>query len=265
MHEKLKMEMKERAAYLEDLLKEKSKSIANAPDGILMMKKIKGNTYFFERKESSERSAKYIKRAEEKRAAALAQKEYDELVVGRAEEELNTLYLLMDLYDRGTVEHIFDHMKAPLQTLVKPVWKSDEQFEAEWKSVSYEGNIYNEKAKIYTTAGKVSVRSKSEYMIAEALELNHIPYRYEEPIKFGRTTTFYPDFSVLDIRSRKAYLWEHLGMMDDADYANRALDRIVQYEMNGYFPGEQLIITHETSLHPLTPKIIQIVLEKYFL
>ena len=53
--------------------------------------------------------------------------------------------------------------------------------------------------------------------------------------------------------------------MDDPDYCERALERILLYQRNCIFPGESLILTHETSVHPLNVKCLEIILRHYFL
>ena len=52
-------------------------------------------------------------------------------------------------------------------------------------------------------------------------------------------------------------------MMDDAEYADRALRKLAGYEKNGIFPGENLILTYETRKTPLDQRIIKIMIEHY--
>ena len=61
----------------------------------------------------------------------------------------------------------------------------------------------------------------------------------------------YPDFTVLNLRTRQELYWEHFGMMDDAQYADTAIKKIGQYEQNGIMLGEKLIATFETRSTPL--------------
>ena len=56
-----------------------------------------------------------------------------------------------------------------------------------------------------------------------------------------------------------------MGKMDDAEYCEEALDRITAYEKNGFFPGDSLILTHETLSRPINSKIIDAMIEKYLL
>ena len=114
----------------------------------------------------------------------------------------------------------------------------------------------------YTTNGE-RVRSKSEIIIADLLTKEGIPYRYECPIYLIGIGRIYPDFTVLNIRNRKEFLWEHFGMMDDPVYAENAIHKIRLYEQNGFFPGENLILTYESKKTPINQKILMNLIDKY--
>ena len=73
----------------------------------------------------------------------------------------------------------------------------------------------------------------------------------------------YPDFTVLNVRTRKEMLWEHFGMMDEPEYAEKAVQKIMTYEQNNIFPGENLILTYETRKNPLNQKTIMRKLWQY--
>ncbi len=73
----------------------------------------------------------------------------------------------------------------------------------------------------------------------------------------------YPDFMTLNIQARKEIWWEHLGMMDDPNYVENAIRKIVSYEQNGIFPGENLILTYETKKNPLNQKVIKMMIQRY--
>ena len=151
------------------------------------------------------------------------------------------------------------------QVLIKPVTVPDRQFIEEWKQESYQPKGFQEGSPEYYTGSGIRVRSKSEILIADTLDRYNVPFRYEYPLSIKGFGTIHPDFTVLNVRERKEYLWEHLGMMDDPDYSEKALCRIEQYESDGYFPGEQLIITHETATHPLNTKLINKLIKRYLL
>ena len=105
--------------------------------------------------------------------------------------------------------------------------------------------------------------SLSRLHIADLLNKEGIPYRYEYPILLSGLGTVYPDFTVLNVKRRKELYWEHLGMMDDPEYVEKALQKIAMYEENGIFPGESLILTYETRMNPISPKIVNLMISQY--
>ena len=108
----------------------------------------------------------------------------------------------------------------------------------------------------YTDKGE-RVRSKSEVLIANELYRHGIPYRYEYPVFNNGVIMAAPDFNCLNVRLRKEYYWEHLGMMGKEEYANRNTAKIEKYTLAKDFDETSLILTFETDRHPLNTKIIE--------
>ena len=90
-----------------------------------------------------------------------------------------------------------------------------------------------------------------------------IPYKYERPLVLRTIGKVHPDFTVLNVRTREEFVWEHFGMMDDPGYCERNLGKIVAYEKDGFFPGKNFIMTFETKEHPLNTKIIDKLVENF--
>lgn len=94
-----------------------------------------------------------------------------------------------------------------------------------------------EALKFYTKMG-IIVRSKSEVIIATALYDNNIKFEYEKAIKIS-DGIYYPDFTV-EKKNGDIILWEHLGLIDNPDYRNKAYRKILKYNENGYYQGKIL-------------------------
>lgn len=77
--------------------------------------------------------------------------------------------------------------------------------------------------------------------------------------------TIYPDFTVLNIKTRKTLYYEHFGMMDNPEYCKNALEKIEIYESNGIHLGEELFVTFESSLRPLSLSQLDILIEHSFI
>ena len=84
-----------------------------------------------------------------------------------------------------------------------------------------------------------------------------IPYRYEYPLYLRGLGVIYPDFTVLNVRERKAVYWEHFGRMDDPEYAEKAVRKINCFRQNGYYEEDNTLYTYETGKEPLNQKMIR--------
>ena len=243
--------------------------LKKAPEGRLRISSIKGRPRYYHVSDPENPSGSYIPQSERALACSLAQKDYAKkaLVSLRQErsllQKLRTLYGDSDDFFAGPEEVLFRGSSAR-SALVTPIVPDDESFSADWLSDTYESKpFYDESAEYYS--GEIRVRSKSEWMIAETLSKKGVPFYYERPLYLSGLGTIHPDFTVLNVKRRKTMYWEHMGMMDDEEYAGRALERIEAYLMNGLLPGIDLILTHETAERPLRPRLIEDLIEAYLL
>ena len=133
-----------------------------------------------------------------------------------------------------------------------------------WEKYEYEKKPFLEDVPAHYTRKQERVRSKSEVLIAHTLSRLGISYRYECPLTLGENV-IHQDFTILRIADRKTLYWEHLGLMDDTAYARSAVQRVDDYERNGIFLGEQLIISSETSRIPLNSIKVERMIRHYIL
>lgn len=259
----LRESINKRIDYLQMIAGEKRQSLAKAPEGM-----VKGNRHgtgwqYYYRKTSGEKNGIYIKKKNISLAKALGQKEYDNKVLRVTEKELKLLNQLAAVYEQGTLEEIYQHLPASHWPIVCPVEVPIGEFVEQWQDISYQSKAFAEDAPLFYTNKGERVRSKSEMLIANLLAYHNIPYHYEKPIYLKGYGTVYPDFTVLDVQERKEIYWEHMGLLDDRDYREKALDKIATYIMNDYMPGDQLILTYETGRQPLNMKVIEKIVEQY--
>jgi hypothetical protein len=87
------------------------------------------------------------------------------------------------------------------------------------------------------------VRSKSELVVARALDDLGLEYEYEQKLadpthpKYG----YLPDFTIF--HKGEVYYWEHLGMLDQTTYKQRWEKKQAWYEKNGY--ADRLILSKD--------------------
>lgn len=261
--EKVIQLLKEREMELLKIKKIKEKALEKAPEGYLRISKHgKGHQYYY-RKNPKDLSGQYIKSKDKKLARKLAQKDYDEKVVRSVEKEIKAIGKYLSELPKIGVEDIYSKIHKARQCLVQPIIPTEEDFIKSWESIEYSGKEFDVYApKLYTAKGE-RVRSKSEIIIADSLNREGIPYRYEYPIYVEGWGTVYPDFTVLNVKNRKEIYWEHLGLMDNMDYVEKVLEKMTVYGQNGILPGKNLILTYETAQNPLSQKMVQMMIEQY--
>ena len=102
---------------------------------------------------------------------------------------------------------------------------------------------------IHTTSKGLKVRSKSEMLICDLLDLEGVDYEYEKPlkvrIKSGELIYIHPDFTFSNTYGDEFY-WEHMGMLGDIQYRTKAIKKIETYIENGIIPSDRLFITGES-------------------
>ncbi|MCL2493151.1 MAG: hypothetical protein FWF33_03795 [Clostridiales bacterium] len=110
-----------------------------------------------------------------------------------------------------------------------------------------EGGAGHTEGLVYLTNSGLRVRSKSERTIADALDKNGIPYRYEAALTLGDENRF-PDYTITRPFDGKTILWEHFGRMDQSWYRHKTVEKLALYAQYGFFPFDNLICTYERDL-----------------
>lgn len=252
-----------RINYLFQLKEEKEKALKSVPDGFLRICRRGKKTQYYHRTDPKDFNGVYIREKNAELARKLAQKDYDQKVLCSIDKELIAIEKYISYGPTMYVEQIYESLHKERQKLIQPIVESKEQYIHNWENVKYKGKEFEELTpEIYTAKGG-RVRSKSEVIIADLLNREGIPYRYEYPIYLKGWGKVYPDFTVLNVRKRKELYWEHFGMMDDPNYVESALEKITLYEKNGIFPGGNLILTFETKKNPVNQKIVGLMIKQY--
>ena len=190
---------------------------------------------------------KLLKRIEKDLAKKLAQKAYLLQLKDQLRTQLNFLKAgIPDLSNQPFLK-VFDRLTSDRKKLVTPLITDDDTFVKHWLSAEYERMPFEPGTPVHTTDRGERVRSKSEKILADRFYALGIPYLYEKPVVTSWNKTRVPDFTLLNIRERKTWYWEHFGMMDDKDYVNANISKINEYIKVGIIPGKNLIMTFETK------------------
>ena len=260
--EEIKEKLKKREKQLLKLKKDKEKALRNVPEGSLRVNVNGNRVQYYQRTDSKDLNGIYIREKDHRLVQKLAQKDYDKRILCAAEQEMKAIQKYFSANPKKHVEEIYESLHIQRQKLVLPIKASDEEYVRNWENVEYEGKrFYEDTPELYTARGE-RVRSKSEVIIADLLNKEGIPYRYEYPLELSKFGVIYPDFTVMKIRERKVLYWEHLGMMDEPYYAENAVQKIITYGQNGIVQGKHLILSYETKMKPLDQRQILLLIRE---
>lgn len=134
-----------------------------------------------------------------------------------------------------------------------------------WLSTSASSNQMEPEKLIYMTRAGISVRSKSERLIADKLAEYALPFRYEaryENYAHGESFVAYPDFTILRADGREV-VWEHFGLMNDGEYAAKTVRKIIDYQRGGCSLARDLICTFEEDIKD--PQALDQIIQRFLL
>lgn len=257
-----KEQLVERCQYLQKVEKEKENALLKAPLGTLRVMQQGENMRYYVRKEEYPNDTIYLPKEKLNLARDLAQKDYDQKVLKAVSKELTAINKYIQHCPSIRAEQIYETLHKGKQSLVTPLCPSDEEYVQDWEAVEYEGKPFSENVPEFYSMKGERVRSKSEVIIADMLYQMGIPYRYEYPLYLRGLGVIYPDFTVLNVRERKAVYWEHFGRMDDPEYAEKAVRKINCFRQNGYYEEDNTLYTYETGKEPLNQKMIRNLIER---
>lgn len=235
-----------------------SDAILRLPSGSLRVHK-SGNSMQYYCRDDNASKWTYISKSQMSRAKALAQKSYLRLLLAKLKAEYKHLSKFLAAVEADSFEEIYSSLHEGRRRLVSPEsqFVPDRKYIDDWISSPFLPKSTENLSTSFYSDNNEHMRSKSEVLIANSLKSHRIPYKYECPLMLkGNTSPIHPDFTILNVASRRTMYWEHLGMLDDFGYLNDALERIAIYEKNGIWPGRDLIITIESRKNPLNTRII---------
>jgi len=264
--------LERQADLLLNMISAKQNFLKKAPAGRLRLSRRKNQVQWFQVSKGAKIHGTYIPVEDRARASLLAQKEYDKKALPLLCRYLSALDKLISLTRENAFESLYLNMHPGRRDLVDPVYVPDEIWVERWQEMSYKGKPVDESSPEICTLRGERVRSKSEAMIADTLYRLKIPYKYEKPLQVrdpgrsrSKVTEIFPDFTCLNVRLRKEIVWEHFGLMDDEEYASQVVWKMNCYEANGFFMGENMILSMETSKFPLDATKIERLAKRFLL
>ncbi|MDO4977494.1 MAG: hypothetical protein Q4E53_09560 [Eubacteriales bacterium] len=249
--------LKQRKLTLEKIIRDTRRLLAQAPEGILRIIPHKKGVQYYRRKDTKDYNGSYIRKEDMQLARNLGQKKYNQMLLKSAEKEQALIDNLLDYYESGNVNDLYDELNPSLQAVVSPLIINKNEQITRWYNTPYERMAISFNSPTYQSARKEDMRSKSEVFIAQILDKHNIPYLYEKPLTLKGYGTIYPDFTILDPYTLEEIYIEHLGLIMNLDYLEKNLGKISAYNKNGIYLGDRLLITYETNKNPLDLKLIE--------
>ena len=207
----------------------------------------------------------YLSKKEIDFAKKLAQKSYDEKVFKCVNKRLSQIESILKDYEDNEIESIYMKAHPERRKLIEPVELTYQQKVELWMSEPYVGKEFMNDSPLITTNRGMRVRSKTEKIMADFFDMREIQYKYECPLELKPYGIVYPDFTFLSPKTGRKVYWEHEGMMDNPEYARKAIKKIELYEKNGILPGVDLITTFETSTSVIDTELLRLFTEKYLM
>ena len=95
------------------------------------------------------------------------------------------------------------------------------------------------------------VVSKSEMVIGDVLENSNVLNQYEKPLDLEDMARSIS--TIFDLNRNRIVYWEHFGMIDNPEYANKCVEKYRKYILSGITP----FVTFETAIKPLSIDLVK--------
>lgn len=217
------------------------------------------NGHDYWRLTDTEGKRKHLSLKEQDRAVEAVRAEvlWTEIQDLKCEIEACNRYLNHVRRQGGKLDRLLLNSSDAYKKLVGIAYRPEDQRLILWAQADYEKSDYMPQQKKITTSQGLKVRSKSEALIAEALTLLGIPFRYEQVLHIGDEILI-PDFTILNPITFEVRYIEYNGMMDDDYYISRYLRKTELYCRNGIIPDMQLLNLYETKDSQISVREIQL-------
>ncbi len=207
----------------------------------------------------------YLRKKNMAMITAVVQRDYDLAVRKALSDMRRCIERFLHQYNVNAIGDVYNNLCAARKVLVNPVIQTDESFIGEWREANRGGQNGHPENGMYLTEQGEYVRSKTEKILADLFLKYNIPYAYEPQLQLHNGKVVYPDFVLLNVRTRKTIYWEHFGLITDGEYAARAMQKICIYEENGLILGENFLCSMESAVMPFNVSMMEEKVKKYLL
>lgn len=205
----------------------------------------------------------YIPKSNRPLAEQLAHKKYLTYLLSDLVKEKSALAYYLKHHSTSQKSEDLLTKPSEYRKLLLPYFKPLSHELEQWMNSPYDKNEEHPENLIHKGVADTYLRSKSEVLIDMLLRMHQIPFRYECALPLG-SNLVYPDFTIRHPHTGTLYYWEHFGLMDHLPYIEKTTSKLHLYATHGITPGIQLITTYETKTAPLSPDVVEKLIQHYF-
>lgn len=247
-------EVRERIAYLKRKKQELVSIYNKMPEGNLQVAPGSSTNSFryYLRKTTAGKCGEYLDKSKKRDKEIYARKKYIKELLKNIDVELNKLEKIINLQLSDSIINTYESLNPGIKRLIDPINIDDDSYVSLWRETPYIGLGFDENdTSAHYSNRNERMRSKSEVLIANALILRGIPYKYECPVERKNGELLYPDFTILDVKNRREIYWEHLGKLGDSSYVMKSIWKLEEYRKVDIHLGMNLLLTCESNMGAL--------------
>ncbi len=205
---------------------------------------------------------KYIKDENINFAEQIALRDYYQTLYEVLNDQLAKLKFLSAINIEEIINNCYLSMNEGKRSLIPPIEGSIQSRIDAWYDEKYKINQSYPETLIHPTDRGEYVRSKSEELIANYLYSmkEFIDYRYERPLEVviaGKKEIIHPDFTIINLRTGKIFVLEHVSRLDQPEYHDAFVWKHRAYIENGMYQDGRIIYSFESAGKPLDMKQIK--------
>ena len=261
----LRKAIETRCEALNALILKTSHELKTGPEGNLRITHCRGTVQYYHCLPGAKKKRKYLPKNQMETIKALAQKQYDQAVMNSAVKEKELLQKYLSGSPSVLPEEIYLDLPEARRKLINPIMEPDELFLKRWKSQPYPNMATRREHPVIFNDQGTEVDSKAELAISNQFDKRNIAFLPQFPVYLKARGWVYADFKVLNLRTRREYYWEHLGMLDSAAYRKHSLPKLNAYILNGYVPGDNLILSWESEESRLDMRVIDSLIDAFLI
>lgn len=238
--------------YLESSIRSNMTELSHLPKGNLIISRNKdscGFVWLVSRinPETGRKTRTYIPRSNPQLAAELSLRKYLENQIKIDRKNLKAIDDFLKRFESNMTYRFTGKYKSEYNRLLRETRFNANSVLQDHLDRKYPvRSTYKPEALRVQTMCGIMVRSKSEAIIADLLYKMGVPFVYEPVININGKR-FAPDFIIMDPITRKEFMWEHFGMLDDPQYVSDAYNKLIAYNEIGWRLGINLLVTSEDA------------------